>query len=60
MGQRLKQRILNRGFSYGQEALKEMFKVLSNQRKANQYICEISSYTYKMAKIRNSSDSTYW
>ena len=60
MGHKTKQRILNRGISNGREALKEMFKVLSHQRNANQNICEISSYTYKMAKIRNSSDSTYW
>ena len=33
---RAKQKILKREISNGQEALKEMFKVLSHQRNANQ------------------------
>ena len=41
------QRILNRGISNGREALKEMFKVLSHQRNANQNSSEIPSYTHQ-------------
>jgi hypothetical protein len=36
MGNRGKQRIHNRGHKNGGEALKEMIKVLSHQRNANQ------------------------
>ena len=45
MGYRAKQRILNRGFLNGREALKDMFKVLSYQGNVNQNNPEIPSYT---------------
>jgi hypothetical protein len=38
-------RILNRGFSNGREALKEMFNILSDQGNANQSDPEIPPYT---------------
>ena len=47
-------RILNRGNSNGQEALKEMCKVLCYQRNADQNDPEIP-YTNQNAKIKNSS-----
>ena len=42
MGCRAKQKILKREISNGQEALKEMVKVLSHQGKANHNISERS------------------
>ena len=42
---RAKQKILKREISNGQEALKEMFKVLSHQRNANQNDPEIPHST---------------
>ena len=45
MGYRPKIRIYNRRISNGQEALKEMFKVLSYQENANQKDPEIPPYT---------------
>jgi hypothetical protein len=45
MGYKAKQRIHNRGLSNGQEALKEMFKVLSDQGNANQNNTEIQPHT---------------
>jgi hypothetical protein len=57
MGYKTKQRIHNRRISNGLEVLKEMFKVLSHQRNANQNDPEILPHT-RMAKIKNSSDST--
>ena len=45
MGYRTKQRILNRGISNEQEALKEMFKVLSHQGNASQNDPKIPLYT---------------
>ena len=42
---RAKQKILKREISNGQEALKEMFKVLSHQGNANQKDPEILLYT---------------
>ena len=45
MGYRTKQRIHNRGVLNGQEALKEMFKVLSHQGNANQNNPEIPFHT---------------
>ena len=47
MGYRAKQKILKREISNGQEALKEMFKVLSHQGNANQNDPEIPSYTHQ-------------
>ena len=44
MGHRAKQRIHNKGISNNQEALKEIFKVLSHQGNANQNP-EIPPYT---------------
>ena len=43
MGYRTKLRFPNKGILNGQEALKEMFKVLSHQGKANQNISEVPS-----------------
>jgi hypothetical protein len=40
----VRQKSLNRGVSNGQEALKEMFKVLSHQGNANQNKTDIPSY----------------
>ena len=48
MGYRIKMRIHNRGISNGWEAPKEMFKVLSDQRNANQN-CSLPSPSLKPA-----------
>jgi hypothetical protein len=45
MEYKAKQRILNRGISNGQEALKEVFNILSHQENINQNYSEILSYT---------------
>jgi hypothetical protein len=45
MGYRTKLRVHNRGISNGGETPKEMFKVLSDQRNANQKDPEILPYT---------------
>jgi hypothetical protein len=45
MRSRAKQRIYNRRILNGQEAFKEMFKVLSHQRNANQNDLEIPPHT---------------
>jgi hypothetical protein len=45
MGYRAKRRIHNRGIANGQEAPKEMFKVLRHQGNANQNNPEILLYT---------------
>jgi hypothetical protein len=45
MGQRAKQRILNRGIAKGWGALKEMFKALRHHGNANQNNLDILSYT---------------
>ena len=50
MGYKAEQGILNRGILNGQETLKEMFKVLSHQRNANQNNSEIPR---RMATIKN-------
>ena len=47
MGCRAKQKILKREISNGQEALKEMFKVLSKQENENQTISEGPCYTHQ-------------
>ena len=47
MGYRVKQIILNRGILDGQEALKELFKVLTHQENANQNNSEVPSYTHQ-------------
>jgi hypothetical protein len=52
-----KQRILNRGISYGWETLKEIFNILSNQGNANQNDSEIPSYTCQNSKIKDTSDT---
>jgi hypothetical protein len=59
MGNRAKQRSLNRGISGGQEALKEMFNKLCHQENANQNDSEILSYTCQISKIKNSGDSIF-
>ena len=41
-----KLKILSRAISNGQEALKEMFNIFSNQGNANQNDSEILSYTH--------------
>ena len=53
MGYRAKQRILNRGISNGQEALKEMFNILSHQGNANPNNPEIPSYTNQNDEDQN-------
>jgi hypothetical protein len=45
MGYRAKQRLHSRGISNGQEALKEMFSILSDQGNTNQNDPEIPPYT---------------
>jgi hypothetical protein len=45
MGYRTKSRIRNRGISNGWEAPKEMIKVLSDQKSANQNDPEVPLYT---------------
>ena len=57
MGYKAKQKILNRGIPNGQEALKEMFKVLSNQRNASQNNSEVPPYTKLNGK--DQKDCTY-
>ena len=47
MGYRVKQIILNRGILDGQEALKELFKVLTHQENANQNNSEVPYYTHQ-------------
>ena len=47
MGCRAKQKILKREISNGQEALKEMVKVLSHQGNVNQNNHEVQSYTHQ-------------
>ena len=57
MGYKAKQRILNREILNVQEALKEMFKVLSNHRNANQNNSEVPPYTKQNGK--DQKDCTY-
>ena len=45
MGYKAKQRVYKRGISNSQEALKEMFEVLSDQGNAHQNNPEIPPYT---------------
>jgi len=52
-GGRTKQRIHNRGIANGREALKEMFKVLSDLRNANQNGPEIPPYTRQKGYDQN-------
>jgi hypothetical protein len=47
MEYRAKQKILNRGISNGEEALLEMFNVISHQGNANQIDPEIPSYNHQ-------------
>jgi hypothetical protein len=55
---------INREFtkeiSNGLEALKELFKVLSDQGNANQNDPELHLVSIRMAKIKNSGDSKCW
>ena len=60
MGHRTKQRTLNRGILDDQEALKEMFNIRSHQGNANQTTTRFYIILIRMAKMKNSSDSTYW
>jgi hypothetical protein len=60
MGYRAKQVIHNRKLSNRLKALKEMFKVLSHQRNANQNDPEIHLIPIRMAKIKSSGDSRCW
>jgi hypothetical protein len=55
---RAKQRIHNRGILNGPEALKEMFKVLSHQGNVNQMTPRFHLTPTRMAKMKNSGDST--
>jgi hypothetical protein len=47
MRYRAKQRILNKGICKSQEALKEIFNVLSHHGNTNQKDSEIPSYTHQ-------------
>jgi len=60
MGYRAKGRILNWGILNGQEALKEMLNILSHQANANQNSPEIPPQPVRMAKIKNSGNSSCW
>jgi hypothetical protein len=60
MGCRTKQRIHNRRISNVQEALKELFKVLSGHGNINQNDPEILPYTNQNAKIKTLGDNTCW
>jgi hypothetical protein len=60
MGYKTKWKIHNRGILNCREAPKEMFKVLSGQKNANQNNSEILPYTIRMAKIKTSGDNTCW
>ena len=53
MGCRAKQKILKREISNGQEALKEMVKVLSHQGNANHYISEVHLYPSEMVRSKS-------
>jgi hypothetical protein len=60
MGGRNKQRINNKGILNGQEALKEMFKVFSDQGNINPNNPKFYLRLIRMVKIKNSGDSTCW
>jgi len=61
MGYRAKQRIHNTGLLNVGEALKEMFKVLSHQgNKQTNKQTKTKTLKFRMAKIKNSGDSTCW
>jgi hypothetical protein len=60
MGYRDKQRIHNRGLSSGQEALKKMFKVLSDQGNAIKPTLRFYLTLVRMARVKNSGDSICW
>ena len=53
MGCRAKQKILKREISNGQEALKEMFNVLSHQGNANHNISEVLLYPSEMVRSKS-------
>jgi hypothetical protein len=53
-------RILNRRISNGQEALKEIFKLISHLKNENQNDPEIVLHLSEWLKFKNSSDSTCW
>jgi hypothetical protein len=53
MGYKSKQRIYNRGILKGRETPKEIFKVLSDQRYANQNDLEILPYTSQDGEDQN-------
>ena len=57
MGYRTKLRFHNWGISNSWEASKEMFKVLSDQRNANQNDPKINLIPVRMAKIKTSCDN---
>jgi hypothetical protein len=48
------------GICNGQEALKEMFNILSHWGNANKNDPEILFHTLKMTKFKNSHDSICW
>ena len=58
MGHRAKQWILNKGISSGQEALKEVFEVLSHQGNANQYDPEIPPTSHQSEWLRSKTQIT--
>ena len=58
MGYRDKQRTFHKGIENVQEAPKYMLSVLSHQGRANQNDPEIQPTPIRMAKIKNSRNST--
>ena len=60
MGQRFKQKILNRRLSNGQKTFQELLKILSHQRKVNQNDSEISSYTCQNGYDQNHQEDICW
>ena len=55
MGNRDKQRILNKAITVGQEALVKMY-----QGNTNKIILGFSLNTLRIAKMKNSRDSIWW
>ena len=60
MGYRTKPRIYKREILNGREAPQDLFKVLNDQRNANQNDPEILLTPIRMAKIKTSGDNTCW
>jgi hypothetical protein len=59
LGYKTKSKIHNKGTSNAWETPKEMFKVLSDQRNANQKTLRVYLTPIRMAKIKTSGNNTY-